>query len=125
MPQHERNHWSCTRSLCPNFEKLRHVDGPTVKAIWHDQLKDMRERYGAKLRCVRHGELHTGLLEHLKATEGHPVEINPETEIADIDCERGIIRTSDGSEVEKDLIVLANGLGVRILALIEMMVELS
>ena len=116
---------SCTRSPCPDFEKLRHLDGPTARTIWHDPLPDMRERYGAKLRCVRHGELHTGLLEHLKATEGHPVEINPETEVADIDCERGIIRTSEGSEVEKDLIVLANGLGVRNLTPIKMMVELS
>ena len=82
-------------------------------------MPDLQERYGAKLRCVRHGDLHTGLLKHLEATEGHPVKFNLDSEIADIDCEKGIIHTSDGSKVEKDLIVLANGLGVRILALIK------
>lgn len=88
-------------------------------------MKDLRERYGATLRFVRHGDLHTGLLEHLSATEGHPVKLNLETEIADIDCEKGIIRTPNGSTVEKDLIVLANGLGVRILELIKLMGQLS
>lgn len=88
-------------------------------------MNDLRERYGATLRFLRHGDLHTGLLEHLSATEGHPVKLNLETDIADIDCERGVIRTPDGSEVEKDLIVLANGLGVRISGLIKLMVQVS
>ncbi|KAA6408396.1 MAG: Salicylate hydroxylase [Lasallia pustulata] len=91
--------------------QLRHVDGPTVKTIWHDPLPDMRERWCEIALCASQ-ELHTGLLKHLKATEGHPVKSSPETEIADIDCERGIIRTSEGSAMEKDLIVLANELEV-------------
>ena len=84
----------------------------------------MRERWCEIALCASQ-ELHTGLLKHLKATEGHPVKSSPETEIADIDCERGIIRTSEGSAMEKDLIVLANEVGVGILALIKMMVEPS
>ena len=75
----------------------------------------MPERYGSNLRFLRHGDLHTGLLKHLEATEGYPVKLNLESNVVDLDCEKGIIRTSDGAEVEKDTIVLANGLGVRTL----------
>ncbi|KAL8929784.1 MAG: hypothetical protein Q9208_000928 [Pyrenodesmia sp. 3 TL-2023] len=78
----------------------------------------MPERYGAALRFLRHGHLHSGLLEHLNATEGHPIQLNLTTEIAGIDCEEGTIRRSDGTCVQKDLIVLANGLGCRFLSLI-------
>ena len=73
----------------------------------------MQERYGGALRFLRHGHLHSGLLEHLNSTKGHPVQVNLTTEIAGIDCEEGTIRKSDGTWIEKDLIVLANGLGVR------------
>lgn len=89
------------------------MDGATAETTWHDSLKDMPERYGAALRFLRHGHLHSGLLEHMNATEGHPVQLNLTTEIAGIDCEEGTIRRSDGTCVQKDLIVLANGLGVR------------
>ena len=65
---------------------------------------------------MRHGDLHTGLLEHLKATEGHPVKLNLGTDITGLDCENGTIRKPDGALVEKDLVVLANGLGVSIQA---------
>lgn len=77
------------------------------------------------MRFLRHGDLHTGLLKHLEATEGHPVKLNLETNIVDLDCEKGIIRTSDGTEVEKDTIVLANGLGVSTLALVDFIVDFS
>lgn len=89
------------------------MDGATAETTWHDSMKDLPERYGGALRFLRHGHLHSGLLEHLNSTEGHPVRLNLATEIAGIDCEQGTIRKSDGTCVEKDLIVLANGLGVR------------
>ena len=86
-------------------------------------MKDLRERYGSSLRFLRHGDLHTGLLKHLEATKGYPVKLNLDTNIADLDCERGIIRTTEGAEVEKDTIVLANGLGVSTLALTKLVME--
>ncbi|KAK0516471.1 hypothetical protein JMJ35_001074 [Cladonia borealis] len=95
--------------------QIRHLDGATAQTTWQDSLKDLPERYGASLRFLRHGDLHTGLLKHLEATEGHPVKLNLATNVADLDCEKGIIRTSDGAEVEKDTIVLANGLGCHFL----------
>lgn len=70
------------------------------------------------MSCLRHGDLHTGLLEHLNATEGHPVKLSLQTDITEIDCEKGIMRTQDGSVMEKDVLVLANGLGVSIFAMI-------
>ena len=105
--------WNGEWGPLTEFEKLRHLDGATAQTTWQDSLKDSRERYGASLCFVRHGDLHTGLLKHLEGTEGHPVKLNLETNVADLDCEKGVIRTSDGAEVEKDTIVLANGLGVR------------
>ena len=116
--KHSRYVWNGERGPLTEFTKIRHLDGVTAQTTWHDSLKDLPERYGASLRFLRHGDLHTGLLKHLEATEGHPVKLNLETNIADLDCEKGIIRTSDGAEVEKDTIVLANGLGVITLALL-------
>ena len=77
---------------------------------------DLQEGYGSSLRFLRHGHLHTGLLNNLEATEGHPVKLHLKTNVADLDCEEGIIRTSDDAEVEKDTNLLVNGLGVRALA---------
>lgn len=95
------------------IEKIRHVDGVTGETTWQDSTKDMQERYGGALRFLRHGDLHAALLKHLDSTEGYPVKLNLVSEISGLDCEEGIIRKSDGTCVEKDLIVLANGLGVR------------
>ena len=77
------------------------------------------------MHFLRHGDLHTGLLKHLEATEGHPVKFRFEDNVTELDCEKGIIRTSDGVEVEKDTVVLANGLGVRTLALVDLIVVCS
>lgn len=94
-------------------DEVRHLNGATTETTWHEEFNDVRERYGASLRFLRHGDLHTGLLENLKATEGYPVKLNLGTDIAGIDCENGTIRKPDGALVGKDLVVLANGLGVR------------
>lgn len=98
--------------------QIRHLDGLTGKTVWHDYFNDVQERYGGGVSCLRHGDLHTGLLEHLNATEGHPVKLSLQTDITEIDCEKGIMRTQDGSVMEKDVLVLANGLGCRFLNLI-------
>ena len=108
-----------------DIQKVRHLDGPTAQTTWHEPLKGMREEYGSTFRFLRHGDLHNGLLKHLEATEGHPVKLNLAANVTDLDCEKGIIRTSDGLEVEKDLVVMANGLGVRTLALVEFIVHFS
>lgn len=79
-------------------------------------MRDSVERYGAGLVFLRHSDLHNGLCKHLEATEGHPVKINIETEITEVDCEAGILQMRDGSTVKKDLLVLANGLGVGVFA---------
>ena len=123
----KHSRYVCNREWGPltEFEKIRHLDGATAQTTWHDPLKDLPERYGASLRFLRHGDLHTGLLKHLEATKGHPVKLNLETNVADLDCEKGIIRTSDGAEVEKDTIVLANGLGVRTRALVDLIIDFS
>ena len=96
------------------------MDGATAQTTWQESLKHLPERYGSSLRLLRHGDLYSGLLEHLEATEGHPVKLNLETNVADLDCEKGIIRLTDGTEVEKDTIVLANGLGVSTETLVEL-----
>ena len=83
-------------------------------------LEDLQDAYDSSLRFLRHGHLHTSLLNNLEATEGHPVKLHLETNVIDLDCEdEGIIRTSDNGEVEKDTNLRVNGLSVRALALVE------
>ena len=125
MSKQSRYVWNGDWSLLTDIKELRHLDGVTAQITWCDSLKDLRERYGSSLRFLRHGDLLTGLLEHLEATEGHPVKFRLEANVSELDCEKGIIRTSDGAEVEKDTVVLANGLGVRTLALVELIVDYS
>lgn len=83
----------------------------------------MREVYGSSLRFLRHYDLHTGLLEHLKTTEGYPAKINLETEVTNVDCAKGTLQTRDGLIVEKDVLVLANGLGVSIFAIVVFLID--
>lgn len=88
-------------------------------------MKDLPERYGARLFFTRHGDLHAGLLKHLDATEGLPVELNLDTEITGINCEEGTIQLPDGSVVKKDLVILANGLGVSVFVPVKLMLPSS
>jgi hypothetical protein len=89
------------------------VDGATGETTWLSSVKDCPEKYGARFIFLKHADLHAGLLKHLKATEGHEVKFHLNTNVTDINCEGGTLTTSTGSVFEKDLIVVANGLGVR------------
>ena len=123
MSKHFRYVWNEEWSPLTDIKKIRHLDAAAAQTTWYDSLEDLQDRYGSSLRFLRHGHLHTGLLNNLEATEGHPVKLHLETNVADLDCEEGIIRTSDDAEVEKDTNLLVNGLGVRALALVELIVD--
>lgn len=89
------------------------MDGATGEISWQSSIRDCPEKYGARLIFLRHGDLHLGLVRHLNATEGFAVKFNLQTDVTGIDCEKGTLTISNGSIFEKDLIVVASGLGVR------------
>lgn len=89
------------------------MDGVTGETSWQISMRDCPEKYSARLIFLRHGDLHAGLVKHLGATEGLPVKFNLETDVTELDCEEGTLTTSDGTIFKKDLIIVANGLGVR------------
>ena len=87
-------------------------------------LEDLQDGYGSSLRFLRYEHIHTSLLNNLEATEGYPVKLHLEINVADLDCEEGIIRISD-AEVEKDTNLLVNELSIRVLALVKLIVDCS
>ncbi|KAF4308697.1 Salicylate hydroxylase [Botryosphaeria dothidea] len=95
--------------------QVRHVDGASANVVWRDDWKEFPKIYGSKVIFLRHGDVHSGLLRLLDATEGLPAVVSTEIEVTGVNCEKGLIYMADGSVVQKDLVVLANGLNGKFL----------
>lgn len=93
--------------------QVRHVAAADAQTIWQDSWAGLDERYGAKVTFLRYRDIHTGLRRFLDSAEGIPARMELRTEVVDVDCEAGTIDLADGTVLQKDLVVLANGLNVR------------
>jgi salicylate hydroxylase len=88
-----------------------------MKSTYFSTYEDWESKYGAKGHFFHRVDLHTGLKE-LAQNPGsnpgfRPATIRLSSEVADIDCEAGIIKLADGDTFHKDLVVIADGVHSR------------
>ena len=93
--------------------------GDSLKLIWQDTLYKNEKLYGYKCWFFHRVDLHEGLrsLALDPTAAGKPATITLDTEVVEIDSEKGELTLANGDKVQKDIIVVADGAHVSSLAL--------
>ena len=93
--------------------------GTSMQLIFQDTFEKNEELYGYKCWFFHRVDLHEGLrlLAIDSSGPGKPVAITLDSEVMEIDCEKGLLTLANGKKIQKDLIVVADGAHVRILTL--------
>lgn len=97
---------------------MRLLNHDTLKKVVDDPWADFEECYGNKTYLFHRIDLHSGLREMAEAPEskkmpGKPVEIRLGCPTAQVNVEDGLITVQDGTQFEKDFIVIADGVKVK------------
>ena len=79
----------------------------TLEVDHHDCFDGVRAKYGYMFNAFHRVDLHSGLRELAECHYSVPIRLG--CEVYHVDCEAGIISLTDGTHVQKDLIVVANG----------------
>ena len=87
-----------------NYRKLRWDNLELAK---RNHFEELRAKYGPVFRSFHRVDLHNGLRE--LAEDRHAVPIRLGCEVCHIDPEAGTLSLADGTQVQKDLIVVADG----------------
>lgn len=90
---------------CARITKVR---AATLELVSETHFEDIRSTYGDRWLFFHRADLHAGLRELAEAL-APKVKIRLGDPIADIDLDAGTLRFEDGSEISKDLIVVADG----------------
>ena len=103
-----------------DYEKARAVGCAQIRMplatnlhlVYQETFDNSEKDYGAKMWFFHRVDLHSELraiAENPSSAEGKPVKIRLGMQVANIDPEDGILHTSDGRRIQKDLLVLADG----------------
>jgi salicylate hydroxylase len=91
--------------------------GDTIESTYFSTYEDWESKYRAKGYFFHRVDLHTALKELAQNPRPRPgfraAKIRLSAEVADIDCEAGIIQLTDGRTFGKDVIVIADGVHSR------------
>ncbi|ORY05158.1 hypothetical protein BCR34DRAFT_48489 [Clohesyomyces aquaticus] len=94
------------------FEQFRWIDGQTLKTVIREDFSGVEARFGERMRAYHRVDLHTGLRELAEAEKegwARPAKVRLGAEVVSVDVETGSLVSKDGTRVEKDLVVVANG----------------
>lgn len=86
--------------------------GDTLEIAYQESFADVDSKFGHKWLFYHRQDLHRGLREMAEDPQTAPntsCKINLGAAVVEIDCEEGILRMEDGTEVRKDLLIIANG----------------
>jgi 2-polyprenyl-6-methoxyphenol hydroxylase-like FAD-dependent oxidoreductase len=86
----------------------------TLETQAFNSCEDYNQMYGHRLLCFHRVHLHDLLRRHavMEDGKGSPARIHLGCKVKDVDCEAGIIHMEDGTSVDKDLVIIANGIKV-------------
>ena len=87
------------------------MDGNSLQVNYHGRYDDLCSRFGAHWYFVHRVDLHSEL-KLLARTAGAQIRLG--SEVQHIDCEHGTFTTRSGQVHQKDLIIAADGLHVRV-----------
>lgn len=103
------DHWGFDAVKAGETDKCQYrmVAWDTLELACRDSFAKVEENYGHKFNAFHRVDLHNGLRE--LAREHDVASIRLASEVCRIDCDAGSLTLADGTHVQKDLIVLANG----------------
>ncbi|KAI1752446.1 FAD/NAD(P)-binding domain-containing protein [Xylaria castorea] len=106
----------------------RYVAADSLETIFESKYADIEAEMGAPCLSFHRVDLHKGLRAlategsetgddandegeggNRNKTKGTPVVIRLGCEVQNVDCEKGILTLADGSKVQKDLVIVADG----------------
>lgn len=108
------------RAKVVEAKNLRMVHAHTLETAFVEDLANVPKKFGAKLNFYHRKDLHNTLKEMVQSAEDGQLEtaatIRLGQGVVDIDCDAGIIVLADGTRVQKDLIIVADGIKSRFIS---------
>lgn len=96
-------------------KQLRMVDHQSLQNVVVESFRDVAKDYGAPIMSFHRVDLHHALramAESKDSQPGIPAVIHKGKSVVAVDCDSGTITLEDGTNVEKDLLVIADGIKV-------------
>src|SRR2546423_4981899 len=108
------------------LRQVRRPKGDTLEEMGKPLLfHDVKEKYGVRWNFYHRVDAHNSLKE--LATDpnlpGTPVTIKLASQVVDLDCDSGVLTLKDGTTVQKDVVVVADGQHVRALFLCQILLS--
>ncbi|KIW81858.1 hypothetical protein Z517_04884 [Fonsecaea pedrosoi CBS 271.37] len=92
-----------------DYSQMRRVRADTVEVDSEEFFTDIKEQYGDRWLLFHRADLHAGLKALVEACHPQPPEINLGVQVVDVDVETGLLKLATGEQVQKDLVVIADG----------------
>lgn len=96
--------------------QVRRPKGDTLEEMGKPLLfHDVEKKFGAPWNFYHRVDAHNSLKELATDPQrpGQPTVIRLASQVVDVDCESGVLTLKDGTTIQKDLIVVADGQHVR------------
>lgn len=96
--------------------QFRSAQADTLDIVYTDVFPNMQERYGDRYCAFHRVDMHSAMRELVEKEMkdwAAPAKIRLASEVVEIDYEEGKLTLIDGSTVQKDFVVLADGCRVR------------
>jgi salicylate hydroxylase len=93
-------------------QKIRLASASELESFYLSEYPDIEKEYGSASWSFHRVDLHRGLRDLATSTEGNqqpPATLKLGCDVHSIDCERGMIKLKNGEEIQKDLLVIADG----------------
>ncbi|KAI1337843.1 FAD/NAD(P)-binding domain-containing protein [Xylariaceae sp. FL0016] len=95
------------------WKPRRFAMAATMDVMVKDEYPDIERELGHRALSFHRVDLHRGLRELAtregEGDDGVPVEVRLGCEVVGVDCEDGVLRLADGTTMQKDLVVIADG----------------
>lgn len=95
-----------------DYSQLRRFDAKTGTLVSTEKYDGIEENYGSRWLIFHRADLHAGLLELVeKPATPYAVapKINLGTAVSDADADAGTITLADGTSIQKDVLIIAEG----------------
>ncbi len=91
-----------------DYSQVRRVKADTTEIDSEELFIDIKHRYGDRWLMFHRADLHNGIRELVEKQSPRP-KLNLATPVADIDVSSGTITLANGNNVQKDLVLVADG----------------
>jgi salicylate hydroxylase len=108
------DHWGFDQQKAKPTElkQTRVYSWDKLELIARDSFEEITSKYHHRLASYHRVDLHSGL--RALAEERSSISIKLGTAVTEVDCDTGTLVFADGSRVQKDLVVVADGIHVSI-----------